>query len=166
MTPSKRRNEEPDDLDDLEEGRESERPIVRHVVKDLRSALAMKKLQAAADERARKAEASADERARKAEARAAQDKARLELQKIRLGMTSRHAASLHLSRWAGLYMFLSVIAFLYAVETLSAELVGVVAGLITLVVTTVGGLLRSIVTGENGEAKTEQVESSDEERPV
>jgi hypothetical protein len=162
MTPSKQRNAEPDDLDDLEEGRESERPIVRHVVKDLRSALAMKRLQAAADERARKAEASADERARKAEASAIRARAKFELQKIRLGMSSRHAASLHLSRWAGLYMFLSVIAFLYAVETLEGELVAVTAGLITLVVTSVASLLTNIVTGKNSDEGVGMGESDED----
>jgi len=154
-----------DELDDLEDEEGEQRPIVRHVVKDLRSALAMKRLQVAGDERARKAEASADERARKAEARAIQARAKFELQKIRLGMSSRHAASLHLSRWAGLYMFLSVIAFLYAVETLEGELVAVTAGLITLVVTSVAGLLTNIVTGKNSDERVEQGEG-DEERPV
>jgi hypothetical protein len=162
MTP---RRKPSDELDDIEEEEGEQRPIVRHVVKDLRSALAMKRLQADADERARKAEASADERARKAEARAIQARAKFELQKIRLGMSSRHAASLHLSRWAGLYMFLSVIAFLYAVETLEGELVAVTAGLITLVVTSVAGLLTNIVTGKNSDERVEQGEG-DEERPV
>jgi uncharacterized membrane-anchored protein len=55
-------------------------------------------------------------------------------------------------------MFLSVIAFLYAVSTLEADLVAVVAGLITLVVTQVSALLRSIVT----EGKDESAERSRE----
>jgi hypothetical protein len=46
-----------------------------------------------------------------------------------------------------------VLAFLYAVSTLEAELVAVVAGLITLLVTNISALLRSIVTEGKYEPK-------------
>ena len=109
-------------------------------VEDLATTVRLKKVQA-------KAEAAT----RKLEAEARLSEARLELNRMKLGMSSREAAARHLAHFAGLYMFLSVIAFLYAVRTLEGELVAVTAGLITLVVTTIGGLLRSIVTEGNGE---------------
>jgi len=68
-------------------------------------------------------------------------------------MSAREAAARHLAHFAGLYMFLSVLAFLYAVSTLESETIAVVAGLVTLVVTTVGGLLRSIVSEDGGDHK-------------
>ena len=52
-------------------------------------------------------------------------------------------------------MFLCVIAFLFAVSTLEADLVAVVAGLITLVVTQISALLRSIVTEGKEETREE-----------
>ena len=63
-------------------------------------------------------------------------------------------------------MTLMVLAFLVAVKFIEEAHIAVVAGLITLVVTQIGALLRSIVT-ENGhvENKKEHVteESSDQE---
>lgn len=115
-------------------------------VEDLATTVKLKKVQAAADLEARKAESRAEAEAKKADARAREQQARLELQRLKLGMSAREAASRHLAHFAGLYMFLCVLAFLYAVQSLDGELVAVVAGLVTLVVTTVGGLLRSIVS--------------------
>jgi hypothetical protein len=116
--------------------------IVR--VEDLATTVRLKKVQAAADASVRKMEAAAK-----------LEEAKLELHKLKLGMTSREAASRHLAHFAGLYMFLCVIAFLFAVRTLEGELVAVTAGLITLVVTTIGGLLRSIVSEGNGGESSE-----------
>jgi uncharacterized membrane-anchored protein len=114
---------------------ESEQPKKVVHVKDLNTAVKMKRVQAQSDLAARKAEAKAREQ-----------EARLEVQRLKLGMTAREAASRHLAHFAGLYMFLCVVAFLIAITSLPGDHVAVVAGLITLVVTTVGGLLRSIVT--------------------
>ena len=112
-------------------------------VKDLHTAVKMKRVQA-----------QSDLAARKAEARAREQEAKVEIQRLKLSMTAREAASRHLAHFAGLYMFLCVVAFLIAVTTLADDHVAVVAGLITLVVTTVGGLLRSIVTeGKEPEGK-------------
>ena len=127
------------------------RPIVRHVVKDLATAVKMKKVQA-----------QADAAARRGEAQARQMEAKLELAKMKVNMNAREAASKHLATFAGLYMTLMVMSFLVSVKYLDPELVAVVAGLITLVVTSISALLRSIVVEapENGhDAKTPKVPS-------
>lgn len=111
-------------------------------VRDLATTVKLKKVQA-----------KRDAEVRKVEARAAATEAKLELKRLHLQMSAREAACRHLAHWAALYMFLCVIAFLYAVQTLEGELVAVTAGLITLVTTTIGGLLRSIVTEGNGDEK-------------
>lgn len=135
--------------DHHEEGAQNKRYVK---VEDLATTVKLKKVQAAADLEAKKAQAQADAEARKAEAAAKAQAAKLELQRLKLSMSSREAAARHLANFAGLYMFLCVIAFLFAVSTLEADLVAVVAGLITLVVTQVSALLRSIVTeGKDGD---------------
>jgi Flp pilus assembly protein TadB len=122
-------------------------------VEDLATTVKLKRVQAQADLEAKKAEARADAEARKAEAATRRQEAKLELQRLRLSMSAREAAARHLANFAGLYMLIAVLAFLYAVTTLEADLVAVVAGLITLVVTQVSALLRSIVTeGKDSEA--------------
>lgn len=126
---------------------EQPKPVKKVVrVEDLATTVKLKKVQAQADLAERKAQAAAEAEIRKADAEARQMAAKVELQRLKLSMTAREAASRHLAHFAGLYMFLSVIAFLFAVTTLEGDLVAVVAGLITLVVTTIGGLLRSIVS--------------------
>lgn len=131
---------------------EHNKPVKKVVrVEDLATTVRLKKVQAKADAAARKLEA---------EAKKAQ--AKVELQKLRLGMSAREAAARHLANFAGLYMFLSVIAFLYAVSTLEADLVAVVAGLITLVVTQISALLRSIVTEGKDEPAEKKEEPKDE----
>jgi len=114
--------------------------IVR--VEDLATTVKLKRVQAKADASARKLEA---------EAKKAQ--AKVELRRMKLAMPAREAAALHLANFAGLYMLIAVLAFLYAVSTLEAELVAVVAGLITLLVTNISALLRSIVTEGKYEPK-------------
>jgi regulator of protease activity HflC (stomatin/prohibitin superfamily) len=114
-------------------------------VEDLATTVRLKKVQAKADLEARKAEQTAEAEVRKLQAQAKAAQAKAEIQRMKLSMSAREAAQRHLAHFAGLYLFLSVIAFLYAVATLPADIVAVVAGLITLVVTTIGGLLRSIV---------------------
>jgi hypothetical protein len=134
-----------------------EQPPKRYVkVEDLATTVKLKKVQAAADLEAKRAQAQADAEARKAEAAAKAQAAKLELQRLKLSMSAREAAARHLANFAGLYMFLCVIAFLFAVSTLEADLVAVVAGLITLVVTQVSALLRSIVTESNDAPETKE----------
>lgn len=129
-----------DDEDEETEMTNTEgRPIVRHVVKDLATAVKMKKVQA-----------QADAQSRKAEAKARLMEAKLEIQKMKVNMNAREAASKHLATFAGLYMTLMVMSFLVSVKYLDAEMVAVVAGLITLVVTSISALLRSIVVETAG----------------
>lgn len=150
-------NEDEGLIDDDEDTAMSEtqdsggRPIVRHVVKDLATAVRMKKVQA-----------QADAATRRAEAKARQTEAKLELAKMKVNMNAREAASKHLATFAGLYMTAMVLSFLVSVKYLDGDLVAVVAGLITLVVTSISALLRSIVVEapENGhDAKTLKVPS-------
>lgn len=132
--------------------KEKGRRVVR--VEDLATTLKIKKVQAATDLQVRRAQADAEAQARKAEAEARKAEASMELKRMQLSMSAREAASRHLAHFAGLYMFLSVLAFLYAVSTLNESTIAVVAGLVTLVVTTVGGLLRSIVSEGKEEEPT------------
>ena len=60
----------PEDHPDEQERDENGRPIVRHVVRDLAAAVKMRKVQAQADERARRAESKAQAGARRMEAQA------------------------------------------------------------------------------------------------
>lgn len=128
-----------DELDGDDELADSGRPIIRHVVKDLRTAVKMRQVQA-----------KADAKARAAEAKARQMEARLEIQKLKIGMNAREAGGKHLATFAGLYMTLMVLSFLVSVKYLDPELIAVVAGLITLVVTSISALLRSIVVESGG----------------
>jgi len=98
--------------------------------------------------RLKKIQAKADAEVRKVAVRAAQAEARLGLERMRLEMSSHEAASRHLARWAAFYLFASVLAFLgYLVVTDGGgDQTATVATLVTVVVTTIGGLLRSVVT--------------------
>ena len=64
---------------------------------------------------------------------------------MKVNMNAREAASKHLATFAGGYMTLMVLCFLISVKYLDPELIAVVGGLITLVVTSISALLRSIV---------------------
>ena len=152
-----------DDSAPLEEG-EKGRPIVRHVVKDLNTAVKMRKVQAQADERARKAEASAAMAQTRAEERRRKDELRAEITKLRLRMTAREAASKHIAVFGPLYLMVLGAMCLGALGTglIETEQVPVVSALLTLLVTMIGANLRSIVSegnghddGEEGPEKTE-----------
>lgn len=130
---------------------ESEKKSVRTVrVEDLATTVKLKRVQARADAAKAKERARIEAATRREEARARAEVAKMEVKRMHLQMSAREAAARHLAHFAGLYMFLSVLAFLYAVVTLDESTIAVVAGLITLVVTQIAGLLRSIVTEGNG----------------
>ena len=154
-----------DDRDELEPAGvyENGRPVVKHVVRDLASAVKIKQADAKAKAQAAKSEARARSEAARAQANAAQLRAKVELTKIRLKTSSREAAAKHLATFAGLYMTLMVLAFLVAVKFIEEAHIAVVAGLITLVVTQIGALLRSIVTESNGHETDD--EKKKEQRP-
>ena len=114
----------------------------RVVVRDLATTVKLKKVTA-----------NSERSARKEEARARQIEAQLELAKMKVAMPAREAAAKHLATFAGFYMTLMVLSFLVSVKYLDAELVAVVAGLVTLCVTSITALLRSIVVEGNGDTK-------------
>ena len=150
--------DDPDgDFDDTPERTPDGRPIHRHVVRDLSAAVKMKRLQARADERARKAEARATMATVRAEERAANSIRKAELAKMRLKMTAREAASKHIAVFGPLYLMLLVGMFLAALGTglISTEQVPVVSALLTLLVTMIGANLRSIVSEGNGHEETD-----------
>ena len=71
--------------------------------------------------------------------------AKAKLAEIKARQSARELAALHLSTWAGAYMTLMVVIFLGACLYLPGETISVVAGLITLVVTSLSNILKSIV---------------------
>ena len=83
--------------------------------------------------------------------------AKAKLAEIKARQSAGELAALHLSTWAGAYMTLMVVIFLGACLYLPGETISVVAGLITLVVTSLSNILKSIVdtkgdNGHNGDA--------------
>ena len=78
--------------------------------------------------------------------------AKAKLAEIKARQSAGELAALHLSTWAGAYMTLMVVIFLGACLYLPGETISVVAGLITLVVTSLSNILKSIVDtkGSNG----------------
>ena len=143
-----------DDRDFEEEGpKEGSRPVVKHVVKDLASAVKMRRVQAQADAKARQAEAKTELAKVKAEERKRQQELKAELQKMRLGMTARESASKHIAVFGPLYLMLLVAMFLAALgsDVISGEQIPVVSALLTLLVTMIGANLRSIVSEGNGD---------------
>lgn len=131
---------------------EGGRPIVRHVVKDLHTALKMKALAAKGEADARKAEATAAMAQTRADERRRKDELQAEITKLRLKMTAREAASKHIAVFGPLYLMLLVAMFLGALGTgaITSEHVPVVSALLTLLVTMIGANLRSIVSEGNG----------------
>ena len=120
------------------------------VVRDLATTVQLKKVTA-----------KNDRLIRREEARARQMEAKLELAKMKIGMNAREAASKHLATFAGGYMTLMVLCFLISVKYLDPELIAVVGGLITLVVTSISALLRSIVVESPDNGHTEQAHQPD-----
>lgn len=115
------------------------RPQVRHVVKDLATAVKLKEVQSRAEERKRRHELYA------------------EVRKMRLKMSAREAASRHIAVFGPLYLLLLVAMFLGVLATgvLADDQVPVVAALLTLLVTTIGANLRSIIS-EAGQGEHEK----------
>ena len=80
--------------------------------------------------------------------------AKAKLAEIKAKQSASELASLHLSTWAGAYMTLMVCIFLFSCLYLPAESLGTITGLITLVVTSLAAILKSIVDGrEDGVRK-------------
>lgn len=73
--------------------------------------------------------------------------AKAKLAEIKATQSASELASIHLSTWAGAYMTLMVCIFLFSCLYLPAESLGTITGLITLVVTSLAAILKSIVDG-------------------
>ena len=65
--------------------------------------------------------------------------------------SAKETASKHLAKFAGLYLLILVLAFIGSIKFIPETSIAVVAGLITLVVTSLSTILRGIV--ENGTDK-------------
>jgi hypothetical protein len=124
------------------------------IVRDLSTTVALKKV-TAKNERL----------IRREDARARRMEAKLELAKMKISMNAREAASKHLATFAGLYMTAMVLSFLVSVKYLEEAHVAVVAGLITLCVTSITALLRSIVVESPDNGHSEQATQPDKPAP-
>ena len=68
--------------------------------------------------------------------------------------SAKETASKHLAKFAGLYLLILVLAFIFSINYIPETSIAVVAGLITLVVTNLSTILKGIV--ENGDHKKEK----------
>ena len=75
--------------------------------------------------------------------------AHLELAKLKLQMTAKEAASKHIAVFGPLYLLLLCGSFFAAIQYIPSTEIGVVASILTLLITMIGANLRSIVAGEN-----------------
>jgi|TARA_A100000172_G_scaffold6178_1_gene3544 uncharacterized membrane protein len=71
--------------------------------------------------------------------------ARSRMMELQASKSASDLAAEHLSVWAGLYMTLMVCLFLFSCLFLEPEVTASLCGLITLVVTSLAGIMRSIV---------------------
>ena len=74
--------------------------------------------------------------------------------------SAKETASKHLAKFAGLYLLILVLAFIFSIKFIPSESIAVVAGLITLVVTSLSTILRGIV--ENGDYKDDAAKQAKE----
>ena len=75
--------------------------------------------------------------------------------------SAKETASKHLAKFAGLYLLILVLAFIGSIQFIPETSIAVVAGLITLVVTSLSTILKGIV--ENG-ADKEQLRDEAKQR--
>lgn len=155
----------PDDIDDIDEPEEtssSSRPVVRHVVKDLNTAVRMKRVQAKAEAEARKAEAMTELARVKAEERRRKQELDAEVAKIRLGMSAGEKARAHIAVAGPLYLLILIGGFILMLATgsIPEDQVSVASALLTLLVTMIGANLRSIIS-ENGHDEDKPKKKSD-----
>ena len=129
-----------------------EEPRTQFVVKDTASALRIKR-----------EERKEAEKRFKAVVEKTKAEQRLEIQKIKLQMTAREAASKHIAVFGPLYLLILVGAFLYAVQHIPASEISVVASILTLLITMFGANLRSIVAGETDTGNPQKEEPKKKE---
>ena len=78
--------------------------------------------------------------------------------------SAKETASKHLAKFAGLYLLILVLAFIGSIKFIPETSIAVVAGLITLVVTSLSTILRGIV--ENGDHKEESLRDEAKQRGI
>jgi len=69
--------------------------------------------------------------------------------------SAKETASKHLAKFAGLYLLILVLAFIFSIKFIPSDSIAVVAGLITLVVTNLSTILKGIV--ENGDKSEDEL---------
>lgn len=143
-----------DHIDDLEEPDDqtaTDRPVVRHVVKDLNTAVKMKRVMAQAEAEARKAEAQTELARVKAEERRRKQELDAQITKIRLNMSAGEKARAHIAVAGPFYLLILIGGFILMLATgsIPEDQVSVASALLTLLVTMIGANLRSIIS-ENG----------------
>lgn len=74
---------------------------------------------------------------------------RLEVQKIKALESSKEVAGKHLAKFGAFYLMIMVLVFILSSSYLPGDSIAVIAGLVTLVVTNISGILRSISTEES-----------------
>ena len=74
--------------------------------------------------------------------------ARADIEKLRVAMTAREAASKHIAVFGPLYLLLLVASFIASISYIPESQISVVSALLTLLVTSIAANLRSIVAGE------------------
>ena len=75
--------------------------------------------------------------------------AKAKLAEIKAQQSASELAAIHLSQFAGLYLLILVLAFVGSCLFIPADSIAVVACLITLVVTSLSSILKSIVDGSS-----------------
>jgi len=117
------------------------RPIVRHVVKDVRSAMKLRQITEAAKAKSEMAKIRADERKRKQELKA-------DLSRIRLSMSAGEKARSHVAVAGPFYLLILIGGFIamLGAGAIPDEQVSVASALLTLLVTGLMANLRSIIS--------------------
>ena len=131
-----------DMMDDPKTGKGADgRPIVRHVVKDVRSAMKLRSITESAKAKSEMAAIRADERKRAQELKA-------ELSRIRLSMSAGEKARAHIAVAGPLYLLILIGGFIIMLSTgaIPDEQVSVASALLTLLVTGLMANLRSIIS--------------------
>ena len=78
--------------------------------------------------------------------------------------SAKETAAKHLAKFAGLYLLILVLAFIFSIKFIPETSIAVVAGLITLVVTNLSTILKGII--ENGENKEEDALKEAKQRGI
>ena len=84
------------------------------------------------------------------------------MQELIFKESAKESASKHLARFAGLYLLILVLAFIFSIKFIPETSIAVVAGLITLVVTNLSTILKGIV--ENGSLKEDELHDEAKKR--